>query len=151
MSEICGWRECPIHDKLQLLIEERTGRFFEGLRYNDDNLQALEKLINSRFAALDSETRLVAVSLEKRINEINKFRESNQDALEVIKHYATTLVTRAEWAQNHDAVRADIQQLRSFKDTLTGVATQKSVTGAYLIASGALLAEFFDMLLRLVR
>jgi hypothetical protein len=104
----------------------------------DPNLVSLKEFILEKFVALEKQTLLVQISLEKRLDGMNEFRDA-------LKDQQRLFVPRTE----HDKVLEDIRSLRESRSMLEGKASQLSVNIAIVLAVAGLLIGVLGLILRL--
>lgn len=96
-----------------------------------DHIQALldaqRAYYESRLAALEKATEVATDTLNTRLAGMNEFRDT-------LKDQAGRFVTRDELGVRLDRVQAELNELRQFRDQLTGAASQKSVNVALLFS-----------------
>lgn len=96
--------------------------------YFDDKFEFLKKYMDVRFNAVDASTKLAADTLEIRLESMNEFRESMKDQ-------AGSFITRAEHCAMMQKYDSEIASLMKAEAKSEGMATQKSVIIAYVIAT----------------
>jgi hypothetical protein len=84
------------------------------------NYVTLKEYLESRLENIEKSTDLAARIMEKRLEGMNEFRET-------LKDQASQFVTRTELIVIQKAIEKDIRELRDFKATIEGKASQLSV------------------------
>ena len=85
-----------------------------------ENTISLREYIDIKVSAIDRATSNAYVSMEKRLEGMNEFR--NQ-----LKDQNATFITKAEYSAHMNKLEEDIRMLRESKATLEGKASQTSV------------------------
>ena len=96
--------------------------------YFDDKFDFLKKYMDVRFNAVDISTKLAADMLDVRLASMNEFRETLTDQ-------ASGFITRTEHCAMMQKYDAEIASLLKAEARQEGMATQKSVIIAYVIAT----------------
>jgi len=110
----------------------------------DAKMNDLKEYFESRFKAMET-----ALALAERI--LNARLEHMNDVKGQLKDQANSFLTRQEYILMHDRLVSDVQQLREFKSTLEGKASQKSVATAYLIAGFGLILSVVSLIKEFVK
>jgi len=105
-------------------------------------LTKLEEIINLRFDNEEKAKRLAAEALTARLELLNEFKDSMKDR---DKSYATKLEFDA-WCK---AIESDMRELRRFKDTMGGKASNLSVYISLGFGALALIISFLKLLIDL--
>ena len=92
-----------------------------------------------RLESIDKATEVAKISMEKRLEGMNEFRDALKDA-------QTSYVTKRE----HDLITSDIRELRDSKFKLEGKADQKSVNIALLVSLIGLFVSVLSFLIRFI-
>jgi hypothetical protein len=95
-----------------------------------------EKIIRleERLLASEKAKDLAYKTLEDRLGSMNEFRKALTDQ-------AATFITRKE----HDIIISEIRELREFKATLQGKASQSSVWISWFLAGVAIIIQFLHL------
>jgi len=99
---------------------------------------SLKEYVDSKLVAIEKSTALVKEALDHRLTETNRVREQ-------LREQAGTFVTRVE----HDRLVDDINELKQYRASLEGKASQFSFYVTFLIALLGLLIAMASMILKL--
>jgi hypothetical protein len=89
-------------------------------------LTALQELLETRIAAIETGIRVALVAMEKRLDGMNEWRGSMNDRE---KFFANKI-----WIEGQlEAIKKDMADLKQIRDIATGRATQSSVYVAYAL------------------
>ena len=113
--------------------------FDEKFLANDKALVLALQSLMIRLESIDKATEVAKISMEKRLEGMNEFRDALKDA-------QTQYVTKRE----HDLIQADIRILRESKAVLEGKADQKSVNVAFLVSFIGLFVSAISFLIRFI-
>ena len=99
---------------------------------------SLKEYFEVRLNAISTSTKLAAESLEKRLENMNEFRE-------LVNDQQKTFLTKSEYDIHHGTLVNDIRVLRESKALLEGKASQNSVYLAYLISALGLIIAIIGL------
>ena len=102
----------------------------------------LKEFITEKFNALEKSTESARVSMEKRLDGMNEFRDT-------LKDQAAKFVTRDDLTIRLDSIGLDIQGLRESRAELAGKASQSSVIGAYVITIISILLSIISLVIKM--
>ena len=94
----------------------------------------LKEYVEARLQGMDRATEMARLSMEKRLDAMNEFRDTLRDQ-------AATLVPRSE----HDLLARQIEECRRVQAVQEGKASQLSVNLAYLISALSLAIAVIDL------
>jgi hypothetical protein len=109
--------DVSLRDHFQAQCDERMLRLEAAIANERQRLELLEKAINDKFHFIERTTRDTAVSLDKRLDGMNEFRDTLRDQ-------AGKFFTREEHSAYIKVVDADIRSLRESRSKIEGAATQ---------------------------
>ena len=101
--------EVPLHDHIKVRMDD------------------LEKLVDVKFAAIEKATSLAQEALDARLEGMNSFRDALRDL-------SNGMASKAQVDLITMRMQADIDELKEFRWTLQGAASQKSVNIAMILA-----------------
>jgi uncharacterized protein YegL len=104
-------------------------------------VESIEKSLEVARSTLDIRLSEAKESLEGRLRGMNEFRDQ-------LKDQAARFITREELSVIITRFGDDIKDLRTFKDKMSGMATQKSLSFVQLIALLSLAVSVFGLFLR---
>jgi len=114
----------------------------------------LKEYFEARLAALEKAIETARVGMEKRLDGMNEFRDALKDqsarspTREEVERRID--VVDANLCSSVEALEKDIKELMKFKNQLEGVASQKDVNSARIIAYVGLAIALFNLISRLV-
>ena len=94
--------------------------------HDGNNKVTIKEYLESKIEGIAVATTLASKILEKRLDGMNEFRNA-------LKDQAANFITRAELESTLAKITLDVQNLRDFKSTLEGKASQGSVYISYAI------------------
>ena len=94
--------------------------------YADTRFVAAKEYTDARIAAVNEATRIAHVSMDKRLEGMNEFRNS-------LKDQSAKFLNRDEYTLMHGKVLEDVRDLRESRAELAGKASQNAVIGAYVL------------------
>ena len=101
----------------------------------------LKEYVDTRLAALEKATELAANALRERLATMNEFRDTLRDQ-------AGQFVTRKELDLKLNGLAKETAELRQFRDRQEGMASQRSVNAATLIAVAGLILSIIGLAVR---
>jgi len=126
------------HVPLKEYIDVRISALKE---YIDSKITDLKEFVKAMLDALEKAVTLAASIMEKRLEGMNEFRAQ-------LKDQQSTFVQKAEHDVVHEKLDGDIRELRESRAELKGMATQKSVIIAYIIAGISMIFTAIGLLTR---
>lgn len=96
------------------------------------NLVSLKEYVDSRLTALEKATELSSQVMDRRLADMNKFREALRDQ-------AAQMATRQELRTAEDKLELQLRPLQDFKIALEAKASQQSVNLALLLSLAGLM------------
>jgi len=125
---------------------------------------SLKEYIESRLDAMDKAVNVSRATMESRLESMNEFRNSLKDQATTFvsrQELGLTLaklegeikdlknrdsVSRIEYDTNHKVLEGKIDILNTYKDTMTGKASQSSVNIAYVISGISIIIGLVGLL-----
>ena len=95
--------------------------------YLESRMNELREYVDIRLQSIEQATTLARSSMNLRLDSMNEFRDALKDA-------ASRQVTREELAVIVDRFRTDIDELKQYRATMDGKASQSSVNITLVIA-----------------
>ena len=109
--------------------------------YFDNKVVELQKYMDLKFDSIEKSTCLAQENLNLRLDSMNEFRNTMKDQ-------AARFITREELSLMLDTMSKDIRHLLDAQAKQEGMATQKSVTIAYIISSTAIIIGVLQLFIR---
>lgn len=101
------------------------------------------KYLEARFTALEKSKEIAYISMEKRLDNMNEFRQQ-------LKDQNNMSFTRAEHEMFRDKIDSQIKFLELSKASLDGKASQNQLTVTFLIAVTGVLLSILDIAIRII-
>jgi hypothetical protein len=105
----------------------------------EDKIKSLAFYFEARLASMEKALELASTRLHERLAGMNEFQGAMNDL-------AHRMVTKAEFSLQMDRIADEIAELKKFRDRLEGVASQKSVTTAQMLAAAGLLLSILALI-----
>jgi DNA-binding FadR family transcriptional regulator len=110
--------------------------------YFESRINSLQEYLETRLTSIERATEAAKLTMEKRLEGMNEFRDALRDQ-------AGRLATRDELSLQIDRLNVDISDLKKFKATLEGKASQQSVNIALMLSMSGLLIGVITLILKL--
>ena len=109
----------------------------------ETRLDALQKHIEAQLHSVDRATVLALQTMDKRLEGMNEFREALKDT-------TARLATREELALQVGRLKSDIDELKHYRATMEGKASQSSVNAATVLSVVGLIVALISLALKLL-
>ena len=116
----------------------------------ETRLEALQKHTDTQLRSMDRATCLALQTMDKRLEGMNEFREALKDTT---ARLATRDELRMQATRNREIVErldADINELKHYRATMEGKASQSSVNAATMLSVIGLILALISLALKLI-
>ncbi len=111
--------------------------------YVDEILERMDRYYDARFMAIQEALRVALTANEKRLDALNELRAMLADQQ---NRFALRETIDARFSQ----ITSDIRSLQTSRDTMAGMASQKSVGYAQLMGGAALIVAIIGLLAKFI-
>ena len=124
--------------------KELSGNYVTLHDHFDVQFSMIQANVDTRFDAHKEAIRIATDNIERRLSDMNEFRGQ-------LKDQAAKFITRDEYSTAHETIRENLRKIENWQSGLQGMASQKAVSGFYVISILALLLSFFDIVFRFIK